>query len=346
MIGLQLTNVSAFSVTPAEFARRDVDPHVHTHTSACGYTSHRQLIELARLSGRKIIAVTDHDSAAGALSVRDLASRMNADLTVLVGMELTTRDFGHVVLFGNGVEEDWGWRKNDPFPLDIPDHWLAIQAHPYRARVTIDERGTTVDTLPDPPRRIDAVEVWNAGDVLKKTPGLRRELDRLSWDYVRAFEKTPVASSDGHRPLWVHSFFSRFDRPIYTVDDLVSQVRAQEVTPMVRDEAHLDVCRARWHRRAVVEWREAQLDWRKMADAAGYAHDEAQTLLERYDAVRTLSSRGATLSQMVGETGMTGEDVLDYVSMIEEQVGNISNRQLELAGRIPAASSTSSSRAH
>jgi hypothetical protein len=327
MNNLKPANVSSSAVTPAEFARRDVDLHVHTHTSACGYTSHRQLIELARLGGRKVIVVTDHDSADGALAVRDQAEHTKADVTVIVGMELTTSDFGHVVLFGEGVEAKWGWRKHDPFPTDIPDHWVAIQAHPYRARVTVDATGTTVDALPDPPKRIDAVEVWNAGDVLKKTPGLRPALDRLSWEYVRTFDKTPVASSDGHRPLWVHSFFTRFEKPIFSTEDLVSQIKQRQVTPMVRDEDYLDLCRARWHRRAVVEWREANLAWRKMAADAGYSDEETHGLLERFDAIRALQARGATLSQMAGETGMTGEDVLDYLSMVEEQAGRAALRE-------------------
>ncbi|HEV2121546.1 MAG TPA: PHP domain-containing protein, partial [Chloroflexota bacterium] len=119
----------------------DVDLHVHTLSSNCGYTSHQRLLDLARLEGRRVVAVTDHDSAAGAVAVRDLAARSGDDLLVLVGMELTTSDFGHVILFGRGVEEEWGWRPNEPFPRHIPDHWVAIQAHPFRGKVTLTESG-------------------------------------------------------------------------------------------------------------------------------------------------------------------------------------------------------------
>jgi hypothetical protein len=110
----------------------DVDLHVHTVTSACGFSSHARILDLARAAGRGVVAVTDHDSAAGAVAVRDLAARSGDDVVVLVGMELTTSDFGHVVVFGRGVEEDWGWRKHSPFPRDLPEHWVAIQAHPFR----------------------------------------------------------------------------------------------------------------------------------------------------------------------------------------------------------------------
>src|SRR5687768_5841649 len=116
-------------LTPAAYAARDVDLHVHTLTSACGYTSHRRLLELTRAAGRRVLAVTDHDSARGGVTVRELAARTGDDVLVLVGMELTTSDLGHMILFGRGVEDEWGWKKGSPFPTHIPDHWVAIQAH-------------------------------------------------------------------------------------------------------------------------------------------------------------------------------------------------------------------------
>lgn len=307
--------------TPAEFAARDVDLHVHTLSSACGYTSHRRLLELTRAAGRRVVAVTDHDSAAGAVAVRDLAAQTGDDVLVLVGMELTTSDLGHVVLFGRGVEEDWGWVKNRSFPLDIPGHWVAIQAHPYRAKVTLHGEEIEAEALPALPERIDAVEVWNGGDVLKKTPGLRPALDTLSRAYVDTCKKTAVASSDGHRPIWIHSFFTRFARPLASVDDAVEQIKAGDVTPMARDEADLLDCMTRWRRRDVVEWRANGLDWRAMAHGAGYDPDEAACRLALYDQVKSLEAKGATLAQVMDETGLDADEALDYLGIVEEQTG-------------------------
>src|SRR5688572_10027740 len=102
--------------------RRNVDLHVHSRSSACGYATHQRLFDLARAGGRGVLAVTDHDSAAGGVAVRDLARRAGDDVLVLVGMELSTADFDHVIVFVRGVEQDWGWVKGSPFPRDIPDH--------------------------------------------------------------------------------------------------------------------------------------------------------------------------------------------------------------------------------
>jgi hypothetical protein len=317
--------------TPDDHSLRDVDLHVHTFASKCGYVPPRRLLELTRAAGRRVVAVTDHDSAEGAVAVRDLAARTGDDLMVLVGMELTTSDLGHVVLFGRGVEDDWGWQPNQPFPRDIPDHWLAIQAHPFRGKVMQNGHGLEVERLPALPERIDAVEVWNAGDVLKKTPGLRAALDRVSWDYVREHGKTAVASSDGHRPLWVHSFFTRTERPLESVDDLVAQVRGGRVSPQMQDEAHLEGCRALWRRRAVIEWHEAGLDWRARALADGYTPEQCEQLLDTFTRVRDLSRRGATVGQVAGETGLTAEEAADFLHVVEEETGWAERR----AGRVP-----------
>ncbi len=316
--------------TTEDYSWRDVDLHVHTFASNCGYVPPKRLLEMARAGGRKVVAVTDHDSAAGAVAVRDLAAQTGDDLLVLVGMELTTSDLGHVVVFGRGVEEDWGWQAKQPFPRAIPEHWLAIQAHPFRDKVVQTGDRLDVQQLPALPERIDAVEVWNAGDVLKKTPMLRTALDRLSWDYVREHGKTAVASSDGHRPLWVHSFFTRCERPLASVDDLVTQVREGRVTPHMQPEADLESCRALWRRRAVIEWHEAGSDWQSKAAAQSYTPEESAQLLGTFQRVRDLARRGATVAQVAGEMGLTAEEAADFLHVVEEETGWAERRAARL----------------
>ncbi len=300
---------------------RDVDLHVHTLTSACGYTSHRRLLEMARAAGRRVVAVTDHDSAAGAVAIREMAAQTGDDMLVLVGMELTTSDHGHVVVFGRGVEDDWGWRKHDPFPTHIPDHWAAIRAHPFRDRVVRNGHGLEVNLPPAPPERIDAVEVWNGGDILKKAPLLRADFHQLSWDYAREHGKVAVASSDGHRPIWIHSFFTRFEQPLTSLDGMVRQLRSGAVTPVARDEVDLDATKARWRRRAVVEWHESGKDWRTLAAAASYEAGEVEGLLARLQEVRGLVARGATVGEIAAETGLATDEAADFVLIVEEEAG-------------------------
>ena len=305
---------------------RDVDLHVHTLTSGCGFTTHRQVLDLARAAGRRVAAVTDHDTPAGALAVRDLAERTGDDVLVLAGMELTTSDLGHVIVFGRGVEADWGWQRNSPFPRHIPEHWVAIQAHPYRGKVVERDGQMAAGPLPPLPERIDAVEVWNGGDLVKKTPHLRAALDDLSWTYARRYGKTAVASSDAHRPIWVHSFFTRFARPVESVDDLVDQVRSGAVTPQAQEQAHIDWCIAGWRRREVVEWYEAGKDWRALAAAGGHAEANAARYVAEFQHVRALHDRGATLAQISEATGLSPLLAADYLAIVEEECHSAARR--------------------
>ncbi len=311
--------------------RCDVDLHVHTLTSSCGFTTHQRVLELARAAGRGVVAVTDHDSAAGAVAVRELAARTGDDLLVLVGMELTTSDLGHVVLFGRGVEDDWGWQPHQPFPRHLPEHWVAIQAHPFRGKVAVHNGRLHMPALPALPERIDAVEVWNGGDLIKKTPHLRQELDALSWEYARRHGKVAVASSDGHRPIWVHSFFTRFARPIGSVDDVVDQIRNGSVTPQARPPAHIEWCIDGWRRREVIEWHEAGKDWRALASAAGYDLDVAWSAIRTFQQVRDLAERGATLTEIATEAGLSPELAADYLEIVEEEAHTARKRRARAA---------------
>ena len=319
-------SVTALELPPGTPNATDVDLHVHTVTSACGFTTHQRVLDLARAAGRRLVAVTDHDSAAGAVAVRDLAACSGDDLLVLVGMELTTSDFGHVILFGRGVEEDWGWKKGQPFPQRIPEHWVAIQAHPYRERVKGVATLGDVPPLPDLPERIDAVEVWNGGDLIKKSPHLRAELNALSRAYVERNGKVAVASSDGHRPIWVHSFFSRFARPVESVDDVVDQIRSGSVAPQACEQAHIDWCIDGWRRREVIEAHEAGKDWRALAAAAGYPEAAGAEAIGNFQRVRALAAKGATLAQISAECGLTAQMAADYLDIVVEEAHSARNR--------------------
>lgn len=292
---------------------------MHTRTSSCGFTTHERVLDLARAAGRGVLAVTDHDTAAGAVAVRDLAARTGDDVLVLVGMELSTADFGHVIVFGRGVEDDWGWIKNSPFPRDLPDHWVAIQAHPYRGRIARVDGETMAETLPPLPEQIHAVELWNGGDRTKKAPRLNAEYHRLSSEYIARNGKVAVASSDGHRPIWVHSFFTRFSRPLHSVDDLVSQIRGGQLEPQAGDEAHLRWCYEGHRRREVIEWHEAGKDWRALAASGGHDLDTAARSLAEFKRVQDLAVRGATMAQVRDETGLAPKMVAEYLDIVEEE---------------------------
>lgn len=78
------------------------DLHVHTCLSPCGdlQMSPRKIVKAALSKGIDIIAVCDHNSCENAEAVMRAAARKN--LTVLPGMEITSREEVHIVaLFEN-----------------------------------------------------------------------------------------------------------------------------------------------------------------------------------------------------------------------------------------------------
>ena len=72
------------------------DPHTHT-TYSDGLGTPREVVETAIARGLDVIAVTDHDSVAGALAARTLVREEGYPLGVIVGSEVTTARGVHLL---------------------------------------------------------------------------------------------------------------------------------------------------------------------------------------------------------------------------------------------------------
>jgi predicted metal-dependent phosphoesterase TrpH len=124
---------------------RRYDLHMHTRHSLDSLMRPRRIIELARRRGLSGIAITDHDSIAGALEARRITP---PDLLVVVGEEIST-DAGDIV--GLFLTEEI--RTRDPLEAIRrirAQGGLAFLPHPLRGH-----RHATVEV-------IDAVQAWEA----------------------------------------------------------------------------------------------------------------------------------------------------------------------------------------
>lgn len=296
-----------------------IDLHVHTLASACGYLSAEEVVAIARANGRTVIAVSDHDTASGAIAVRDLVARTGDDLLVLVGMELSTSDAGHVLVFGEGVDSEWGWRRGLPMPRHLPERWVAIKAHPFRDVVKVAPPGPIADTLPDLPDSIDAVERWNGNDLLVKAPHRQSDLDDASLAYIARRRKVAVAASDAHRATSLHAFHTVFPRRVGSVLDVVDQIKDGSVWPGAVAATDLEARRVAWRRRRVVGWLVDHQDWRLSAVQAGYDEVETVETVARFEGIRRLSNAGATPAQVVRDSGLGVEMALDFLAIIREE---------------------------
>src|SRR5947209_16461499 len=72
------------------------DPHIHT-TYSDGLGTPREVLDRAVELGLDVIAITDHDTVAGALEARELATREGYPLDVIVGTEVTTARGVHML---------------------------------------------------------------------------------------------------------------------------------------------------------------------------------------------------------------------------------------------------------
>lgn len=157
------------------------DMHVHTrHSQKCGWMRPERLVEVAIERGLSGLAVTDHNTIAGALEVADLVRDEGMRLEVIIGEEITT-DRGEILAYF--IDEEI-----EPGPLEevLSDirrsGGISAIPHPFD-RIRKGFIGTEAVL-----RDVDAIEVLNA----------RCLFNRSALDLCREGKKPMVAGSDAH----------------------------------------------------------------------------------------------------------------------------------------------------
>ena len=137
--------------------RAFVDLHCHTSASFDSLAQPAAVARAAAARGRSHLAITDHDTIAGALAARDAAPE---GLTILVGQEIRTREGDLIGLFLTAA-----------VPRDLPaaEAIAAVRAqgglvgipHPFdRFRGSLLRDGSA--SLLDLAATVDWIEAWNA----------------------------------------------------------------------------------------------------------------------------------------------------------------------------------------
>jgi len=160
------------------------DLHIHTAYSMDCAMPLEQIIARCLEVGVNCLAVTDHDTIAGALKLKEMAP-----FHVIVGEEILTTDGEIIGLFLS---------QEVPSKLSLEETIARIKAqeglvcipHPYdRLRFSAFRNQVFEDIMPE----VDIIEVFNARSL---SPGSSAK----AWQLVKKYGKLASAGSDAHTP--------------------------------------------------------------------------------------------------------------------------------------------------
>jgi predicted metal-dependent phosphoesterase TrpH len=131
------------------------DLHVHTDYSPDGHSTVEDILRAAQRKGLDGVAITDHDTVAGAIYALEVVDRVAPGLLVIPGQEVSTKA-GHLIVLG----------ITEQLPKGLPAKDTIAMAH--------ELGGTVIVPHPDQhsrhgmriPRGADAIETYNSRYIL------------------------------------------------------------------------------------------------------------------------------------------------------------------------------------
>ncbi len=167
------------------------DLHIHSTYSDGAPTIPAILDYVTTQTALNVIAITDHDTVAGALQARTLIAEIDTPLEVIVGSEISSQE-GHIVALFIEEAIPAGLSATKTIAAIHEQGGLAFAAHPFfndrpwRNRRKMDSMGRLAASLP-----LDAIEVDNS------TPFLEWANRRAKY-FARQHRLTAVGASDAH----------------------------------------------------------------------------------------------------------------------------------------------------
>ncbi len=156
-----------------------IDLHVHTNASFDSFDKILVKLKKAQKLGLNVIAITDHNSIDNALKAKEIVSKLNDKITVIVGEEIAT-DKGEII--GLFLEKCIKPSKLQTVLEDIKSQGgLVYLPHPFK-RSKIIESGF-IDY-------IDIIEVWNGR--------CSYEQNYKALIYALKYNKIMACGSDSH----------------------------------------------------------------------------------------------------------------------------------------------------
>jgi predicted metal-dependent phosphoesterase TrpH len=199
-------------------SRAFVDLHCHTRASFDSLSSPASVVRAAVSRGLTHLAITDHETIAGALEARDVARESSPDLTVLVGEEVRTREGDLIAMFieravprGMSAAETIAAIREQGGLVGVP--------HPFDRY-----RGSLLQALEGSPFEtpVDWVEVHNARVMVG-------DGNARAAAYAAERGLPGVGVSDAHSVLEVGVAYTAFDGDPSTAAGLLAALPSGEV---------------------------------------------------------------------------------------------------------------------
>ena len=193
------------------------DLHLHT-TASDGLMTPEETVEIiARHTRLAVIAITDHDTAEGALLARDYARRHKLDIEVVVGQEVSTDEGDVLALF---IETTLPLFRTAGAAIDAIHRagGLAVAAHPFAVGLSEHSVKHAIQHLP-----FDAVEVRHGCPLNVIGNRYARHLNRQAQNLAE------LGSSDSHIPFTAGEAYTWFLGS--TVDHMREAILARTVRP-------------------------------------------------------------------------------------------------------------------
>jgi predicted metal-dependent phosphoesterase TrpH len=193
---------------------------IHAHTSEhspCGKISASQLVSFLMKQGVDGVVLTDHHYlwTDNELSLLKEQHGIPEKFILLSGQEVTTRDFGDVLVYGANESVQPGIslkRLRSRFP-DVALVW----AHPYRGML----RPSAIELMD---ASFDAIEILNPH---QSEDGNARGLqDWKEWGF------NATSGSDLHSDQLSSLYPTKFDDPIHNISDLVAAIKNGALIPL------------------------------------------------------------------------------------------------------------------
>lgn len=183
------------------------DLHMHTYYSKCGVDSPKTMVKMAISKKLDGIAITDHNTTVGALQ----AMKNNQELTVIPGIEVSTRD-GEILGLGITQRLPEGKSAQETIDLIRDRGGIAVIPHPYDLlRSSI---GFRIRML-----KFDAIEVYNSNLVLPFA-------NRLAKKAAEKEGYSTIAGSDAHIATAVGNAYTIIDET--DIEDVLEAIRKNQ----------------------------------------------------------------------------------------------------------------------